>query len=129
MLHSRDRPDLGDVLNRHAQDLNKLMTCLVEVKISLEATKTGLPPEQLKDFLARSAVWTFLRIKGLMGIAPYADNAEAARPFFAKLRRIFEDTKLEILSMGMSQDFEVAIEEGATMVRVGTALFGNRIYQ
>lgn len=126
MVQSLDRPDLGEALNRHAKDLNKSLPCLVEVKISPEATKTGLPPEQLKDFLARSAAWTSLRIKGLMGIAPYADDSEAARPFFAKLRRLFEETKLDILSMGMSRDFEVAIEEGATMVRIGTALFGSR---
>jgi pyridoxal phosphate enzyme (YggS family) len=128
MVQSLDRIDLGDALNRHAKDMNKPMPCLVEVKISPEAAKAGLPPEQVNDFLAQSARWSFLKVKGLMGIAPYDENPNSARPFFASLRRMFEDAKLEILSMGMSQDFEAAIEEGATMVRVGTALFGARTY-
>jgi pyridoxal phosphate enzyme (YggS family) len=128
MVQSLDRTDLGDILDRHARDLNKPLPCLIEVKVSPESTKTGLSPEQLKSFLAHSARWTFVKIKGLMGIAPYAEDPEAARPYFAKLRQLFEETKLEILSMGMSHDFEVAIEEGSTMVRIGTALFGARAY-
>lgn len=126
MVQSLDSVELGDVLNRHAQEVDRPMPCLVEVKISPEATKTGVAPEQLSEFLSRAAGWTFLKIKGLMGIAPYTEPAEGARPFFKKLRGLFEATKLEMLSMGMSHDFEVAVEEGATMVRLGTALFGER---
>jgi pyridoxal phosphate enzyme (YggS family) len=128
MVQSLDSADLAEVLNQHAEEQRKPMPCLVEVKISPEATKTGLAPELLNEFLSRSAAWTFLKIKGLMGIAPQMPTAEDARPFFAKLRKLFEQSKLEVLSMGMSQDYEVAIEEGATMVRIGSALFGARSY-
>jgi pyridoxal phosphate enzyme (YggS family) len=127
IVQSLDSVRLGDALNEGAKHLNKPMPCLVEVKISGEPAKEGLPPEQLNDFLAQAARWPFLKIRGLMGIAPYSDDAEAARPFFARLRRMFEASKLEILSMGMSGDFAVAIEEGSTMVRLGTALFGPRV--
>lgn len=126
MVQSLDSSELAEVLNRHAADAGKTLPCLVQVKISPEETKEGLPPEQLDEFLAKARAWTHLRIEGLMGIAPLTRSAEEARPFFANLRRVFEKTKLEILSMGMSQDFEVAIEEGANMVRLGTALFGSR---
>jgi pyridoxal phosphate enzyme (YggS family) len=128
MVQSLDRASLGDDLNRHAADAGKPLDCLVQVKVSPESTKEGLPPDQLADFLSRAKAWTHLRLRGLMGIPPLSKTAEEARPFFAQLRRLFDQTGLEVLSMGMSQDFEVAIEEGATMVRIGSALFGPRPY-
>jgi len=126
MIQSLDRIDLADDLNRHAQALGKVVPCLIEVKISPEQTKAGLEPDQLEAFLSQLKSRASLAIKGLMGIAPLGADGESARPFFARLRKLFEKAKLEILSMGMSSDFEVAIEEGATMVRLGTALFGAR---
>ncbi len=126
VIQSLDSTELANDLNRHAQEQNRVLPCLVEVKISPEATKFGMEPEKVEDFIAGAGCWPFLKIKGFMGIAPYSKNAEDARPFFATLRKLFEKTKLEILSMGMSGDYEVAIEEGSTMVRLGTALFGER---
>jgi len=126
MIQSLDRTELADDLNRHAQAAGKVMPCLVEVKISPEATKSGLDPEQLDDFLSQMKKRTSLSIQGLMGIAPVTKISDETRPFFRRLRQLFEKTKLEILSMGMSTDYEVAIEEGSTMVRLGTALFGAR---
>lgn len=126
VIQSLDSVELGDDLNRHAAAAKKELPCLVQVKISKEPTKEGLAPEMLDDLLAQAKRWTNLKIKGLMGIAPQTRTAEEARPFFGSLRRVFEKTQLEILSMGMSGDFEIAIEEGSTMVRIGTALFGPR---
>jgi PLP dependent protein len=126
MIQSLDGVELGNDLNRHAAVFGRTVSCLVQVKISDEVTKEGLAPEQLDDFLGRAKAWGNLRIRGLMGIAPLSATGENARPFFARLRGLFEKTKLEILSMGMSQDFEAAIAEGSTMVRIGTALFGSR---
>jgi pyridoxal phosphate enzyme (YggS family) len=126
MVQSLDRADLGIDLNRHAGEAGRSLSCLVQVKISTEPAKEGLAPEQLDDFLAQAKAWTHLKIQGLMGIAPYMEDPENARPFFARLRALFEKTKLDVLSMGMSHDFEAAVQEGATMVRIGTALFGTR---
>jgi PLP dependent protein len=126
MVQSVDRLELAQDLNRHARDAGKVLPCLVEVKLSHEATKSGLPPEALDEFIAQLREMASLKVKGLMGIAPQGAAGEAARPYFAKLRTLWEKTKLEILSMGMSSDFEAAIAEGSTMVRLGTALFGSR---
>ena len=101
------------------------MDCLVEVKVSDEPSKSGLAPEALDEFLAGVRQFPNVAIKGLMGIPPAAATGDQARPYFARLRALFEKTKLQILSMGMSSDFETAIEEGATMVRLGTVLFGS----
>jgi PLP dependent protein len=126
MVQSLDRVELGDDLNRHAGDAGRQLPCLVQVKISSEPTKEGLAPERLEEFMERAVSWRNLNIQGLMGIAPQTASGDAARPFFARLRGLFEKTTLSILSMGMSQDFEAAIAEGATMVRLGSALFGAR---
>ncbi len=126
MIQSLDRLDLADDINRYAQEAGKVMPCLVEVKISSEKTKSGVDPDALPDFLAALKTRRSLAVKGLMGIAPLDAAGHAARPYFTRLRRLFESAKLEVLSMGMSSDFEVAIEEGSTMVRIGTALFGPR---
>lgn len=126
MIQSLDRFDLAQDINRHAEALGKKQACLVEIKISTEATKSGLPPENLEEFLGQLKGLTSLEIKGLMGIAPAVATAEETRPYFSKLRKLFEKSRLEVLSMGMSSDFEIAIEEGSTMVRLGTSLFGSR---
>jgi len=127
VIDSLDRIDLADDLNRHAQAAGKIMPCLVEVKLSSEETKSGMAPEQLDEFLEQLKSRTALTVKGLMGIAPLAATGDLARPYFAKLRTLREKAKLEVLSMGMSSDFEAAIAEGSTLVRVGTALFGPRV--
>jgi len=126
MIQSLDRLSLAEDLNRQAQAAGKKLPCLIEVKISPEESKSGLDPEQLEDFVTRMKGMTSLDLQGLMGIAPQTRTPEEVRPFFRRLRGLFEKAKLSVLSMGMSSDFEVAIEEGSTMVRIGTALFGAR---
>ena len=126
VIQSVDRIDLARDLDRHANALGKKQKCFIEVKVSPEATKSGLPPEQLADFLAEARTFPNLELRGLMGIAPATLNPDECRPFFSRLRQLFDDSKLDHLSMGMSSDFEIAIEEGATMIRLGTILFGAR---
>ncbi len=126
LIQTLDRVELAQDLNRHAQAIGKVQDCLVQIKISDEPTKSGLDPAALPEFLNRLKTFPSLRIQGLMGIPPLAASGDGARPYFQRLRRLFEEAKLNVLSMGMSSDFETAIEEGATMVRLGSALFGER---
>lgn len=126
LIQSLDRLELAADLQRHAEALGKTVRCLVEVKVSQESTKSGLPPERLEDFLSAMQKFSRVTVEGLMGIPPLAALGEKARPYFAQLKALHDRVKLPVLSMGMSSDFEIAIEEGATMVRVGTALFGSR---
>jgi len=126
LIQSLDRWDLAEDVNRHAAALGKVQDCLIEVKVSEESTKSGLAPEAFPELLERLASLSNLRVRGVMGIPPASATGATARPYFLRLRRLFEASKLEILSMGMSSDFETAIEEGSTMVRIGTALFGPR---
>src|SRR5262249_37557096 len=99
------------------------------VKLDPAATKFGVAPEAALELAANVAETPGLRLRGLMGMAPFGDDPEQARPHFARLRALFEQLPLEqrqVLSMGMTADFEAAIEEGATLVRIGTAIFGRR---
>ena len=105
---------------QHALDV------MIEVKLSAEEAKAGAPPEQVPALADAIRACPHLRLLGLMTMPPWSDNAELSRPYFARLRELAEANSLHQLSMGMSHDLEVAIEEGATMVRVGTALFGPR---
>ncbi|MDF2718914.1 MAG: alanine racemase domain protein [Paenibacillus sp.] len=131
-IHSLDRPSLAKELDRHAAKLGITVDCFIQVNVSGEQTKYGLPPEQLIPFAEQLAAYPHIRIAGLMTMAPYEAEAEATRPVFRGLRelrdRLNESGTLgysvEHLSMGMSGDFEVAIEEGATWVRLGTVLVG-----
>jgi uncharacterized pyridoxal phosphate-containing UPF0001 family protein len=102
------------------------LTVLIEVKLSNEPTKTGVDPEEVPLLLETGARCNKLRVTGLMTMPPWSTNAEESRPYFRKLAELANRYSLPQLSMGMSNDFEVAIEEGATIIRVGTALFGAR---
>lgn len=132
MIQSLDRWELAEDLNRHAGVVGKTLDILAQVKISDEATKSGLDPAKVPEFLSQLSALSNLRLRGLMGIPPLAAQAAAARPYFQRLRRLFEEapnvsrSTFNVLSMGMSADFESAIEEGSTMVRIGSALFGPR---
>ena len=102
---------------------------LVEVNLSGDSARAGISPEETLDFCAKLAELSDLKLEGLMGIASYTADAEAARPSFSRLRSLWEKLPVEnrkTLSMGMSGDFEVAIEEGTTLVRIGSAIFGAR---
>lgn len=134
IIHSLDSIRLARTLQRRAEVLDKTIDCLLQVNVSGEKTKYGILPEQLTPLLKELSSLQCLHVRGLMTIAPYVDNPEEVRPVFRRLRELARDAdklklpgiSMEELSMGMSGDFEVAIEEGATMVRVGSAIFGSR---
>ena len=129
LIHSVDSFNLAIELDRCAQRIGKVVDILVQVNTSGESSKFGVSPQELRDLVNNISNLDNLRIKGLMTIAPFSDNPEASRPFFRKLRLLKEKLNnplLSTLSMGMTQDFEVAIEEGANMLRIGRAIFGER---
>jgi len=131
VVHTLDRLELGEALERHAAALERTIDALVQVNPSAEAQKGGVAPGDVNALLAESREWPHVRITGLMAIPPESDDPERTRPAFAMLRALRDRLRavhpdLRELSMGMSGDFEVAIEEGATIIRVGTALFGLR---
>ncbi len=132
MVQSVDSLHVAEELNKRAEAASKTLPILIEVNVSGEASKFGCKPEQLLAEFESLNCFDRLEIHGLMTIPPWGPNPEKARPLFGKLRLLKEQCEqilgapLPHLSMGMSDDFEVAIEEGATMVRVGTAIFGER---
>lgn len=131
MIQSIDSVELAKELNKRAA---RQLDILIEVNISREKTKGGVTPDEAVKLAKAVSGMTNLRLRGLMAIPPFFEDAEMSRPYFAMLRRLaerinkekFPGVFLRDLSMGMSNDFEVAIEEGATMVRIGTAIFGSR---
>ena len=132
-IDTLDSLKTADRLNAAAQSLNKTLRVLIEVKLSPEDTKHGLAPEELPTLLRALQPLTHLEPRGLMTVPPFDENPETARPYFQHLRRLRDDhlilcPTLTELSMGMSNDFAVAIEEGSTTVRIGTAIFGKRTY-
>ena len=133
-IQSVDRLSLVEGIDREARRLNKTVQVLIQVNLQEDPSKFGFLPEVLLRTLETIAPLNSLKVLGLMTIAPLAADPESCRPFFRKLRSLreraakekFPNCDLSILSMGMSQDFEVAIEEGSNMVRLGTAIFGER---
>ena len=126
LIHSLDRLELARELERRAGHQGRVMETLLEVNVAGEASKGGFAPDDVGSALEAIGGLTHVRVRGLMAIPPIVERAEDARRWFQALRRLAERHGLKELSMGMSADFEVAIEEGATMVRVGTAIFGAR---
>jgi pyridoxal phosphate enzyme (YggS family) len=120
-IQTVDTPKLAERLSQA-----KPMDVMVEVKLSPEQAKAGASPEGLPALIDAIRALPALRLRGLMTMPPWSDNPEQSRPYFAQLRRLAEQHRLPELSMGMSHDLEVAIEEGATCIRIGTALFGPR---
>lgn len=131
VIHSIDSSELVDALERQAAGCGRTIEGLIQVNVSGEATKSGCRPEAAEQLAAALARSPHVRFAGLMTLAPFSDDPEHARPHFRALRALRDrlqsgtDTPLR-LSMGMSHDFEVAIEEGADLVRIGTAIFGAR---
>jgi len=113
-------------LARRLDEAGKPLDVMLEVKLSPEQSKEGAAPEELPALIEAVRACRNLKLRGLMTMPPWSDDAEAARPYFRKLRQLAQTHELAELSMGMSHDFEVAIEEGSTCIRVGTALFGRR---
>lgn len=136
LIHSLDSLRLAEQIQVDAEKQNIIQDVLIEVNIASEESKYGFKPEEVEDAILKIAKLNSLRIKGLMCVAPYTENAEENRIYFKKMRQLLVDIKeknidnvtMEMLSMGMSGDFEVAIEEGATLVRIGTGIFGERNY-
>ena len=132
LFHALDSVRLADALDKRAAEADRVLPVLVQVNVSGEAAKHGVEPEAAHDLLALAAERPHLRPLGLMGMAALAEDARdlerVVRPAFQRLRALFEaaPVPLSVLSMGMSGDYEVAVEEGATHVRVGSALFGPR---
>ncbi|MEN3189354.1 MAG: YggS family pyridoxal phosphate-dependent enzyme [Atribacterota bacterium] len=132
LIHSVDSVKLAKEIDRRSLQFNKITDILVEVNVSGEETKYGIKPEEVELFLREISGFSGIRVKGLMTIAPIAQNQEEVRPYFRKLRELskqinnmnIKNIKMEYLSMGMTDDFEVAIEEGSNMVRIGRGIFG-----
>ena len=134
LIHSVDSVELAEDIDRQAEKINKVQRVLVQVKLSEEETKYGMAEDALLPMLERIKGKDHIRVEGLMTIPPFLDDLNSVRPYFIRLRELRERTEargfaLPELSMGMSHDFEAAIEEGATMVRIGTAIFGERSSQ
>src|SRR6202795_1759202 len=127
VIHSLDRLELARELERRAGDRGRVVETLLEVNVAGEASKGGFAPDAVAPALEALGGLTHVHVRGLMAIPPIVERADDSRGWFQVLRRLAEGHGLKDLSMGMSADFEVAIEEGATMVRVGTAIFGRRI--
>ena len=125
-IHSVDREELARELDRRAHQAERRVKVLVQVNVGLERQKGGVQPDELKPLLDAITGCRNLDVRGLMCIPPATESADASRRWFRRLRELRDAAGLEHCSMGMSSDFEVAIEEGATMVRVGTAIFGPR---
>jgi PLP dependent protein len=127
VIHSVDRIDLARELDRRARAKGRTVDAFVQVNVGGELSKGGWPPEAVETAVGAVSALAGLKLRGLMTIPPAVERPEDARAWFRMLRKLSERHGLPELSMGMSSDFEVAIEEGATMVRVGTAIFGPRL--
>ena len=135
-IESLDDFELASKLDRACERLNKRMPVLIQVNVGREARKSGVAEEEAADFAGHVSAFKHLEVRGLMTIPPYTEDPEESRPHLVRLREIAESIEsqrlagisMKELSMGMSHDFMVAIAEGATLVRVGTAIFGPRQY-
>ncbi len=135
-IDSLDSAKLAQRLDDAAEKVGKTLDVLIEINLGEEEAKSGVAPDltELESILLGAADWKHLRIRGLMTVPPFTEDPEGARPYFRQLRdlrdrlaaRNFPAVTFDVLSMGMSHDFEVAIEEGSTCVRLGTAIFGTR---
>ncbi|QER42355.1 YggS family pyridoxal phosphate-dependent enzyme [Thermodesulfobacterium sp. TA1] len=132
VLHTLDRYELAKELQKQADKLNKVVPVLIEINIGKEPTKAGIKKEEVEEFLEKILGFKRIKIIGLMCLPPYKEKLEEVRPYFIEMRKIFDSLKpylgedFKELSMGTSHDYPVAIEEGATIIRIGEALFGKR---
>lgn len=134
LVHSLDRLSLAKELNKRAKKQDLVMDVLIQVNVAEEESKYGLNVDEVIPFLEKILEYNNIKVKGLMTIAPFAEDPEEIRWVFRDLRRLsevisskgYENVEMKFLSMGMTNDYEVAIEEGSNMIRVGTGLFGKR---
>ncbi len=136
LIHSVDSERLAEEINKKAMGINKVMDILIQLNISKEETKFGLERKELDELILAISKMSNVRVRGLMTMAPYYENPEEARWIFKKMKETFEELsnndynniQMDYLSMGMTNDYIVAIEEGANIVRVGTGIYGARDY-
>ena len=137
MIHSLDRDVLCDEIQKRAEKIDRTINCLVQVNISKEDTKHGLEEQDVLAFIEHvSEKYKNIKIKGLMTMAPFTEDEEVVRGVFRKLKELsiqideknIDNVSMEYLSMGMSNDYKIAIEEGSNIVRIGTSIFGERNY-
>ncbi len=137
LIHSVDSVRLAEQIETEASKINRVVPVLIEVNAAQEESKYGLVIAEVEEFVRKIAAFPHISIKGLMTIAPFVENPEDNRIHFRNLKQLsvdinrknIDNVSMDILSMGMTNDYEIAIEEGATHVRVGTGIFGERIYQ
>ncbi len=136
MIHSVDSVALAEEIQKESARINVVTDILLEVNVAAEESKFGLAPDEVEETVRAIAAFPNVRIKGLMTVAPYTPNPEENRVYFAALRKLavdidrknIDNVSMCCLSMGMSNDFPIAVEEGATFVRVGSLIFGERVY-
>ena len=134
LIHTVDSVKLAKEINKQAKKIDKIQNILIQVNISEESSKSGVSAEDAINLVKDVSCFENVSIKGLMGMPPFYDNPEKAKPYFALMGEIKEQIEsrnikgvsMDELSMGMTGDFEVAIEEGSTLIRIGTAIFGER---
>lgn len=136
LIHSVDSLRLAKTIHQEGERIGRVIPLLIEVNVAQEETKFGVSVEDALPLIREISTFPYVEIRGLMTIAPYMDNPEENRPVFRKLKQLSVDIRdknmnnvyMDILSMGMTNDYQVAVEEGATLVRVGTGIFGERDY-
>ncbi|NQU16742.1 MAG: YggS family pyridoxal phosphate-dependent enzyme [Candidatus Saganbacteria bacterium] len=136
MIETVDSFNLAKEIDKQCSKINKVMQILIEINSGKEEQKAGVYPEKAAELIQKISELNNIRIKGIMTMGPFSDDPEVVRPYFIETKKVFDKIKtlnipeveMEILSMGMSGSYRVAIEEGATMIRVGTAIFGERNY-
>lgn len=137
LIHSVDSLSLAQEIDKRAKQLDITINCLLQINISHEESKHGIEEKDVIEFVKNLQQYKNISLIGLMGMAPYESDKEKTRPYFQRMKEIISDvnskkiygSELTELSMGMSNDFQISIEEGATMVRVGTSIFGDRTYK
>ena len=128
-IHSVDRIKLLNEIQKQALINDRIIECLIQVRIAVEETKFGILPSELNPILEKASTYPNIKIKGLMGMASFTSNKEQIRSEFKILANLFRlHNELDVLSMGMSGDYSIAIEEGSNMIRVGSKIFGERNY-
>lgn len=136
MIHSIDSVKLAEEVSKRAVQIDKRIDILIEINIANESSKYGIQQEKAEEMALELSRLDGIRVCGLMCIAPFVENSELNRPYFKNMRQLFIDIKskmhnninMQHLSMGMTNDYDVAIEEGATIVRIGTGIFAERVY-
>ena len=134
MVETLDSIEVAEEVNREASKINKIMPVLIEVNSGREQQKSGLTTENVESFIEQISHFKNIKVQGIMTMGPFFEDAEKLRPYFIETRKLFEDIKkkniqnveMELLSMGMSSSYKVAIEEGANIIRIGTLIFGSR---